>query len=500
VWRDSDEVLSIANSQAVRGCTKALVKDTWLGILMALVGVSACPPTGAAAQVEVSVVSAASPDSAGSSSQEFARPSAVISAAPALVIQSSDRSDERIQWRTLMRNSLSLVGVMHAFRLSTESGTRDALNNGVFGGYFKALGSMHGWSDGDGFYENYLGHPIQGAVSDYVWIHNDPHYRNVEFGKSRDYWMSRLRAYSYSWAFSEQFEVGLLSEASIGQIQRYCCAYGFVDHIVTPNFGMAWLVGGDIIDRYVTRPLEDRTTSITARSLLRSLINPPQTFANMMMLQKPWHRENRANPTEYAGQLYSRADSLASVRFIPSLVPKFELTAAMPSLMRMGGELCLGGSGVAGFRVDDSWQWTAEVGGCNLATSLPKHWGGDSLIFNTGPQWIMHNSSRWSPHVHFRAGGQKITRDYCEVKGVYPDGLDVGKPCKSEPSLHVQHYESTGFSISTGGGLDIKLNNALAVRVANLDYMYSWLRPVAGTDYNRGLRFTTGIVLRVGTW
>ena len=89
---------------------------------------------------------------------------------------------------------------------------------------------MHGWSDGDGYYENYLGHPVQGSVSAYIWIHNDVKYRNVEFGKNPDYWKSRLRAYAYAWAFSEQFEIGLLSEASIGQIQRYCCQYGFVDH------------------------------------------------------------------------------------------------------------------------------------------------------------------------------------------------------------------------------------------------------------------------------
>ena len=75
-----------------------------------------------------------------------------------------------------------------------------------------------------------------------------------------------------------------------------------------------------------------------------------------------------------------------------------------------------------------------------------------------------------------------------------------GTPCKSEPNLRAQHYESTGFSISTGGGLDVKVNNALAIRVANVDYMYSWLHPVAGTDYNQGLRFTTGLVLRIGTW
>jgi len=476
------------------------VKNIFLVILTALLVGTVCPPRYAAAQAEFFAASATPPGGADSSTPDFARLSSAISPTPAVVIRSSEESDQGIQWKTLTKNSLFLVGFMQAFRLSTENGTREAMHNNVVGGYFKALGSMHGWSDGDGYYENYLGHPIQGGVTDYVWIHNDPRYRNVEFGKSRDYWMGRLRAYGYSWAFSEQFEIGVLSEASIGQIQRYCCAYGFVDHVVTPNFGMAWLVGGDIIDRYVTRPLENRTTSITARSLLRSLINPPQTFANMMMFQYPWHRENRASPTEYDGQLYFRPDTFASVRFIPPLVPKFELTAAMPSYTKMGGQSCLGGSGVVGFRIDDSWQWTAEVGGCNLATSLPKHWGGDSLIFNTGPQWIMHNSSRWSPHAHFRAGGQKITRDYCEVEGVHPDGLFVGKPCKSEPSFHAQHYESTGVSISAGGGLDIKLNNALAVRVANLDYMYSWLQPVAGTDYNRGLRFTTGIVLRVGTW
>jgi len=81
-----------------------------------------------------------------------------------------------------MYASSSFVGVMHGYRFATEPSTRNALSNQPFG-YFAALGAMHGWSDGDGYFENYLGHPIQGAVSDYLWIHNDPRYRNVEFGK-----------------------------------------------------------------------------------------------------------------------------------------------------------------------------------------------------------------------------------------------------------------------------------------------------------------------------
>jgi hypothetical protein len=57
---------------------------------------------------------------------------------------------------------------------ATEPSSRTALHNSVFGGYFKALAAMHGWSDGDGYYANYLCHPIQGAASGYWWIDHDP--------------------------------------------------------------------------------------------------------------------------------------------------------------------------------------------------------------------------------------------------------------------------------------------------------------------------------------
>jgi len=198
------------------------------------------------------------------------------------------------------------LGVMHSFRLGTEAGAREALNNSVVGGYFKSMGAMHGWSDGDGYYENYLGHPIEGAVSGYIWIHHDPRYRVVQFGTDRDYWMSRLRAYAFAWAFSEQFEIGPISEASIGQIQRYCCQYGFVDHVITPNGGLVWMLAGDALDRYVTVPIENRIHNTNVRILARMAFTPPQTFANLMMFHSPWRRENRASPTQYEGEIYLR--------------------------------------------------------------------------------------------------------------------------------------------------------------------------------------------------
>jgi len=413
----------------------------------------------------------------------------------------------KVQWTSVMGASLRYLGVMHSFRLMTEPATRWGLEHNPFwGGYLAALGAMHGWSDGDGYYENYLGHPIQGAVSGYIWIHNDQKYRNVEFGKDRRYWKSRLRAYAYAWAFSEQFEVGLLSEASIGQIQRYCCQFGFVDHVITPNGGMGWMVGEDILDKYVVRRIEDSTHNLGIRIASRIVLNPVQSFANFMNLEYPWYRENRGAPSHYDGSAAAFAASMQPVSTSEPqtypLVPKFEITATLPSVMEIGNLSCLGGGGVAGFRVSDSWQWTAEVGGCTLGNSLPHDWSGDSLTFMSGPQWIRHTESRWSPHAHLRFGGQKVTlqQTFPSRRTTIENIVGSGSNLNAYYNLFNQSYESTGMSLSVGGGVDYRLVAGLALNVASLSYVHSWLDPVHNTDFNNGIRFSTGVVLRIGTW
>lgn len=64
--------------------------------------------------------------------------------------------------------------------------------------------------------------------------------------------------------------------------------------MITPNGGMAWMIAGDALDRFVTVPIENRTRNIAARIFARTALNPAQAFANLMSLQYPWHRENRA--------------------------------------------------------------------------------------------------------------------------------------------------------------------------------------------------------------
>jgi hypothetical protein len=418
------------------------------------------------------------------------------------VIVQNPEPSPRVRWGHLITGSLVGLTFMNAYRIGTEPSTREGLHNSVVGGYFDALGDMHGWSDGDGYYENYLGHPIGGATSGYLWIHNDPRYNRVEFGKDRDYWMSRLRAYAFAWAFSEQFEVGLISEASVGQIQRSCCAYGFVDHVITPNGGMVWLLTGDILDKYVTRRIEDRYQNQWVRSAARVALNFPEAFANVFSFKVPWYRDNRPGVREYDGQLYPAfRPAISRAEGDYPVVPSFELTAAVPSYLQMGKNSCVGGGGIGAFRVAEQWQWTIEVSGCSIV-NFPKQWSGDSLTFTTGPQWILHTSSRWTPYAHVRFGGQKVTEEYIdpELLAQAKAGLPPNGNLKSVHDLYALDFESTGVSMAIGGGVDIGLNRAMALRLASVDYVRSWLGTINGDDFNRGFRISTGLVLRVGTW
>jgi len=70
-------------------------------------------------------------------------------------------------------------------------------------------------------------------------------------------------------------------------------------------------------------------------------------------------------------------------------------------------------------------------------------------------------------------------------------------PMRSDYS--VQQSEN-GFALLAGGGVDINVTPALTVRVANLEYTRSFVAPVGGFDASHGLRFTSGLMLRIGTW
>jgi hypothetical protein len=78
--------------------------------------------------------------------------------------------------------------------------------------------------------------------------------------------------------------------------------------------------------------------------------------------------------------------------------------------------------------------------------------------------------------------------------------LTAGDKLSDYRDAYIQHFESTGFSLSIGGGMDVALNRALTLRLANLEYMRLWLGSLNGTDFDHGVGFSVGLGLRIGTW
>src|SRR3954462_4916865 len=162
------------------------------------------------------------------------------------------------------------------------------------------------WDDGDPRITNFVAHPMMGAVTDFIFIQNDPRGRDLGFGNNRAYWMSRLRAMAFSAAYEVQWEVGPLSEASIGNngkstytsptSHHLTNGTGAVDFVMTPVAGTALAIGEDLIDRHIIWRLEGRTNNRFAL-LGMSVRNPTRALANMLRGKAPWYRDWRTTRT-----------------------------------------------------------------------------------------------------------------------------------------------------------------------------------------------------------
>ncbi|MBX3280210.1 MAG: hypothetical protein KF868_19600 [Acidobacteria bacterium] len=202
----------------------------------------------------------------------------------------------KTDWNKTMLQSLFFLGVMHGYRIWYEPDTRAALGGPFFKDYFRAVKHLRGWNDGDSFLTNYIGHPMMGATAGRILLHNTPRERRLEPGLNREYLHSRLRAFKFSALFSLQFEIGLISEGTIGHAmpnEHTRTPFSWQDIVVTPTAGTAWLIGEDMLDRYLVRPIEQWTNSRTIRVLARSFLNPTRSMANLMRIKSPWYRDDR---------------------------------------------------------------------------------------------------------------------------------------------------------------------------------------------------------------
>jgi len=290
---------SFAQSEQPLSCSHRWQEAEADACLLPFAAAEAGADDGATAPVTASVAATADDGPFSSSRETLLKPEADI-AEPILPAQASRPG---FQWGPAIAQSFKLLAFQQGMMLATDKWARYSVtHHKFFPQYFAAVkGGLRQWDDGDPFLDNYIGHPLQGAVSGFVQIQNDPRGRALTFSNSKPYWTSRLKAMAWTAAYSTQFEIGPISEASIeklGSFQYQNCegcpvvpGSGWVDIVVTPTLGTAWLVGEDALDRYVIQRLEGRLGRGKWTNLFRAVLNPARVAANALRMKSPWYRD-----------------------------------------------------------------------------------------------------------------------------------------------------------------------------------------------------------------
>jgi len=418
------------------------------------------------------------------------------------VNQKQTAAPPSVNWDGLLRQSGWFLAMQHGFRLATEHDTRHA-EGPLLRGYVDSVRNLHGWSDGDPAYVNYVGHPMQGATAGFIWVHNDRKFSGVAFSTDPRYWKSRLRAAGFSWAYSTQFEIGPVSEASIGYIQSRYPQQGLVDQVITPTLGLGWMIAEDAVDRFLLIPLERRVRNVYVRTLARGFLNPTRSMANIVRGKAPFVRDDRSifgMPADHApavaGGLFGTADEIPDNGPAP-----VQFTAFSKHRIVTGSLSCATAGGAeAAVRIARQWQLVFEVAGCDLS-GLSHNTSGDSLSYMFGPRWSP-SGRRLQPYFQFLLGGRKLTTEQVspETRRALEIAAQQNGLAPPDRDEYTTSTVSNGFAMSTGAGIDLKIARAAALKLASIEYNRSWLGTMNGAEDNKGLELKIGVTLRVGTW
>jgi len=230
----------------------------------------------------------------------------------------TEHQPEGFHWGRALAESFTFLAIEQAYVVHTDFRWVVSENGIPFNHYWRdykqSLSAwVHsGWSDGDPNLFGYVGHPIQGALSSYIEIQNDPKSATLEFSNTRRYWRSRLKATIWNAVYSTQWNLGPISEVTVekygakirppwNQNGSWPCTtgrcytgVGQIDIVMTPLGGLGWLVGEDWMDKNIARRVERGTRNRFLIDTVRCTFNPIRAGANILHGNAPWFRARDA--------------------------------------------------------------------------------------------------------------------------------------------------------------------------------------------------------------
>jgi hypothetical protein len=208
---------------------------------------------------------------------------------------------------------------MHWKQMLISSALYNAFENGgnLYTGYFYRTETSHGkwwdrtiasaadwrwdhWSDDNPALDDYVAHPMMGAITNGIWIQNDPRGMTLEFANNRAYWRSRLRAMAWSTFYSFEWKLGPFGEAGFGHNGDHYFTdkgvltneTGWVELVTTPVGGLGWTLAEDYLDKHVVRALEEKSRNPLLLTTYQFL-TPARGVANILRFRPPWYRDGR---------------------------------------------------------------------------------------------------------------------------------------------------------------------------------------------------------------
>jgi hypothetical protein len=223
---------------------------------------------------------------------------------------------ESFHWGQALTESFTFLVIEQAYVVHTDFHWVASENGVPFNHYWRdykqslSQWAHSGWNDGDPNWFGYVGHPVQGALSGFIQIQNDPRSEKLEFSKTKAYWWSRLKAGLWNAAYSTQWNLGPVSEVTVEKYgtkdrapwtyagtypcSRHCLTgVGQIDIVMTPLGGTGWLIGEDFLDKEVVRRVESATQNRLLIDTVRVALNPIRGGANVLHGKHLWYRASR---------------------------------------------------------------------------------------------------------------------------------------------------------------------------------------------------------------
>jgi hypothetical protein len=194
--------------------------------------------------------------------------------------------ESHFRWGPAILSTMGFTTLQAIGRLPNET-TRRNLDGPFLNDWFEAAAGLfdNNWSDGNKVVTNYVAHPVGGSVYGNIARQNSK-YRGLLPG-DEGYVKGLMLGLAWSAVASLNHEIGPISEASFGNIgQANPNQQGWVDPVVTPLLGTAWMVLEDLLYKHIVSKIEGRN----AHHFWHCVLNPSRSTANVFGARKPWAR------------------------------------------------------------------------------------------------------------------------------------------------------------------------------------------------------------------